>query len=63
MAKRLGHGVAIGERYMNHNSNHFQNERLFVAILIDTIRAPVGESIVRDRRKMNTICHPFYLLI
>ena len=38
-AKSLGHGVVVGEKYMDHNSTHNQNERLFAAIPTDTIQA------------------------
>jgi len=41
-AKSLGHGVVVGEKYMDHNSTHNQNERLFAAIPTDTIQAPSG---------------------
>ena len=48
--KRQGHGVAIGEIYMNQNSTHNQNERLLAAILIDNIRAQVS-MVEEDRKK------------
>ena len=51
IAKSLGHGVAFGEKYMDHNSTHNQNERLFADIPIDSIQAQVGESTVRARKK------------
>ena len=51
IAKSLGHGVAVGEKYMDYNSTHNQNERLFAAIPTDTIQAQVAESTVRDRKK------------
>ena len=50
-SKSLGHGVVVGEKYMNHNSTHNQNERLFAAIPTDTIQAQVAEFTVRDRKK------------
>jgi hypothetical protein len=50
-AKTLGHGVPIGEKYMNRNSIHNKNERLFVAIPIDSIQAQVSEATVKDRKK------------
>ena len=36
---------------MNHNSNHNQNERFFVAIPNDSNKAQLDKSIVWDREK------------
>ena len=51
IAKRLGHEVAIGVKYMNVSSNHNQNQRLFVAIQIDSIQDPMRESTIEHRKK------------
>ena len=59
-AKRLGHGGAIGEKYMNQNPTNNQNERLFVAIPIDNIQAQVGESTIRYRKKKWTQFATFF---
>ena len=48
--ERLGHGIEIGEKYMNYNSNHNHNERSFVIIPNGSIRAQVDESTVRYRK-------------
>jgi hypothetical protein len=50
-AKGHGHGVVVGEKYMDFNSIHLKNERLFVAIPTDSIAAQVAENTVRDRKK------------
>ena len=50
-AKGPGHGVAVGEKYMDSNSIHLKNERLFAAIPTDSIAAQVAENTVRDRKK------------
>ena len=50
-ALALGHGVPIGHKYLDYNSKHLKNERLFAAIPTDSVRAQVGENTLRDRRK------------
>lgn len=50
-AKSLGHGLAIGENYIDHNSTHNQNEGYFAIIPIDSIQAQVDESTLGDRKK------------
>lgn len=51
IAKSMGHGVAIGENYTDHNSSHNQNEEFLNTIPIDSIQAQVDESMVGDRKK------------
>lgn len=51
IANILGHGVAIREKYTNHNSIHNQNDRLFVAIPINSIQTQMSEVTMEDRKK------------
>jgi hypothetical protein len=50
-AKGLGHGIDVGKKYMDFNSIHLKNEKLFAAISTDSIAAEVAKNTVRDRKK------------